>query len=305
MAWLDSLLGEQASMGVKLALAILALGIVILLIIWLTRKLLSGRGNSQAKRRPPRLSISDAATVDDKRRLVLVRRDDVEHLIMIGGPTDIVVEQNIHRPHPAHGQQRIEPSVSTDPGASQAVARAAEPRKGEPAARAAPVSGGATGNERPVRSLFEEPAGKGAAVASSAVPGAAVLAAEQAVAGREGSQETVEAEWESASGTAMDFEDTVATAPEIPAELPPEIQAPGPSLAEAARERISGLSAQRRETAPEPEMASLAEELGDALGMESAPVMDNAPTLDTVHAQSTTEDEMQRLLDELSVEQRR
>jgi hypothetical protein len=36
--------------------------------------------------------------VDDRRRLVLIRRGDVEHLLMIGGPTDVVVETNIVRP---------------------------------------------------------------------------------------------------------------------------------------------------------------------------------------------------------------
>ena len=34
------------------------------------------------------------------RRLVLVRRDNVEHLLLIGGPTDVVVEPNIDRPRP-------------------------------------------------------------------------------------------------------------------------------------------------------------------------------------------------------------
>ncbi|WP_374833296.1 hypothetical protein [Paenochrobactrum pullorum] len=42
-----------------------------------------------------RLAVVDAANVDNQRKLVLVRRDDVEHLILIGGPTDVVVEQNI------------------------------------------------------------------------------------------------------------------------------------------------------------------------------------------------------------------
>jgi flagellar protein FliO/FliZ len=45
--------------------------------------------------RQPRLGVIDAASVDGRRRLVLVRRDDVEHLLLIGGPTDIVVEPNI------------------------------------------------------------------------------------------------------------------------------------------------------------------------------------------------------------------
>jgi hypothetical protein len=48
----------------------------------------------------PRLAVIDAAAVDGRRRLVLVRRDNVEHLLMIGGPTDIVVEPNIVRATP-------------------------------------------------------------------------------------------------------------------------------------------------------------------------------------------------------------
>src|SRR5664279_5714347 len=47
--------------------------------------------------RQPRLAVIDAATVDGRRRLVLIRRDNVEHLLMIGGPTDVVVEPNIVR----------------------------------------------------------------------------------------------------------------------------------------------------------------------------------------------------------------
>ena len=47
--------------------------------------------------RQPRLSVIDAASVDGRRRLVLVRRDNVEHLLLIGGPTDLVVEPNIDR----------------------------------------------------------------------------------------------------------------------------------------------------------------------------------------------------------------
>jgi hypothetical protein len=47
------------------------------------------------RNRNPRLQVLDAAAVDTRRRLVLVRRDDVEHLIMIGGPTDIVIESRI------------------------------------------------------------------------------------------------------------------------------------------------------------------------------------------------------------------
>ena len=42
-----------------------------------------------------RLDVVDQANVDGRRRLVLVRRDDTEHLIMTGGPVDVVIETNI------------------------------------------------------------------------------------------------------------------------------------------------------------------------------------------------------------------
>jgi hypothetical protein len=50
--------------------------------------------------RQPRLAVIDAAAVDARRRLILIKRDNVEHLLMIGGPTDIVVESNIGRAGP-------------------------------------------------------------------------------------------------------------------------------------------------------------------------------------------------------------
>lgn len=43
----------------------------------------------------PRLGVVEFANVDGKRKLILIRRDDVEHLIMTGGPVDVVVETGI------------------------------------------------------------------------------------------------------------------------------------------------------------------------------------------------------------------
>lgn len=68
------------------------------LVTWLIRRFAGNRlGASTSRGRMPRLAVIDAAAVDGRRRLVLVRRDNVEHLLMIGGPTDIVVEPNIVR----------------------------------------------------------------------------------------------------------------------------------------------------------------------------------------------------------------
>jgi flagellar protein FliO/FliZ len=75
--------------------AVLAL---IGLAAWLVRRFAGNRLGANTQRgRMPRLAVIDAAAVDGRRRLVLVRRDNVEHLLMIGGPTDIVVEPNIVR----------------------------------------------------------------------------------------------------------------------------------------------------------------------------------------------------------------
>ncbi len=46
-------------------------------------------------RKGPRLGITEYYDVDKNRRIILVRRDDVEHLVMIGGGQDLVIEQNI------------------------------------------------------------------------------------------------------------------------------------------------------------------------------------------------------------------
>jgi flagellar biogenesis protein FliO len=72
---------------------------------WLVRRFAGNRlGANPNRGRMPRLAVIDAAAVDGRRRLVLVRRDNVEHLLMIGGPTDIVVEPNIVRATPARDQ---------------------------------------------------------------------------------------------------------------------------------------------------------------------------------------------------------
>ena len=42
-----------------------------------------------------RLDVVEHQSIDSRRRLVLVRRDNVEHLIMTGGPVDVVIETGI------------------------------------------------------------------------------------------------------------------------------------------------------------------------------------------------------------------
>ena len=83
---------------------------------WLVRRFGTERlGAASTRSRQPRLAVIDAATVDGRRRLLLIRRDNVEHLLMIGGPTDIVVEPNIVRAMPARDQIVQRPGVGAEP----------------------------------------------------------------------------------------------------------------------------------------------------------------------------------------------
>ncbi len=51
----------------------------------------------KARRRDPegRIAVVAACDVDESRQLLLVRRDDVEHLVLVGGNTDLVIESGI------------------------------------------------------------------------------------------------------------------------------------------------------------------------------------------------------------------
>ncbi|MBU2582110.1 MAG: flagellar biosynthetic protein FliO [Alphaproteobacteria bacterium] len=59
-----------------------------------------------------RLEVVDQATLDGRRRLVLIRRDNTEHLIMTGGPVDVVIETGINSSSKARGADVVEPVFS-------------------------------------------------------------------------------------------------------------------------------------------------------------------------------------------------
>ena len=149
----DALIGTD---GMSLY-SMIAIGVVIVaaiaVIVWNLRR----RGHMAFMRggtnRQPRLAILDAAAVDTRRRLVLIRRDNVEHLVMIGGPSDIVVERGINRSaaravqqesaaaQAAHGPgpaarpaQQKPPQPKAPPKPPAAEPPAAEPPAAEPIA---------------------------------------------------------------------------------------------------------------------------------------------------------------------------
>jgi len=72
-------------------------GLLLFLVIalWIFRAFMSSGGVLMLKGRNRRLGVVDQAAVDGRRRLILIRRDNVEHLVMTGGPIDIVIETGI------------------------------------------------------------------------------------------------------------------------------------------------------------------------------------------------------------------
>jgi hypothetical protein len=155
--WLDEAAGTGYSQAVLWTLLALLLLVVLLIVIKLVRSMTFGTFVAGGRNRKARLAVMDATAVDTHRRLVLIRRDDVEHLLLIGGSSDIVVERDIRiaqtrRPvQPAQqemvrdlpaGPAPIAPQpapVATQPApvAPQPVAAAPQPRRAEPA-RVAP-----------------------------------------------------------------------------------------------------------------------------------------------------------------------
>src|SRR6202789_964165 len=100
--------------AVTFFLAFVAVLALIGVAAWLVRRFAGNRLGANTNRgRMPRLAVIDAAAVDGRRRLVLVRRDNIEHLLMIGGPTDIVIEPNIVRATSGRDQLPPRPAVAS------------------------------------------------------------------------------------------------------------------------------------------------------------------------------------------------
>ena len=55
-----------------------------------------GGGNPLFGAKPEkRLDVVEQWSMDARRKLILIRRDNVEHLIMTGGPVDVIIETGI------------------------------------------------------------------------------------------------------------------------------------------------------------------------------------------------------------------
>lgn len=168
MNYLTSLLGPNAPLAATFIVAFAVVLVLIGLTAWIFR-LIRGRGlgiGSGGRGRQPRLAVLDYADVDQRRKLVLIRRDNVEHLLLLGGPTDVVVETQIVRGMPVPASALRE-TAAAEPAAP--AAQTVEPPRlsardqarqaaGEYAPRPAPVEPLPAPRPEPVRPSLREPA---------------------------------------------------------------------------------------------------------------------------------------------------
>ncbi len=103
--------GEWGGLFLQVVVTIAVVLGLIAALYWVARRYSAGALGRLGRGRVPRLAVVDAAAVDGRRQLVLVRRDNVEHLILIGGPSDVIVEQGIQRRRRQPGEQ---PGTSAD-----------------------------------------------------------------------------------------------------------------------------------------------------------------------------------------------
>lgn len=109
-------IAQGLALVISLAVVLLLFGLFIFVI-----KRIMGANVSEGRNRQPRIAIMDSTTVDTRRRLLLVRRDNVEHLLLVGGTSDLVVEQNIIRHTPIAAGHIRSSGYSAQPAGNGAI----------------------------------------------------------------------------------------------------------------------------------------------------------------------------------------
>jgi flagellar protein FliO/FliZ len=150
---LEPIFGETGAVFAQYVITLVVVLLLVGLIAWLVRHYARGSAGNGARGRLPRLAIVDALPIDSRRRLVLVRRDNIEHLILIGGTSDVVVEPGIvrtrvqQRPAQPQPQTRAPGAAPTTPSAT---APAAPPASAAPRQQATLRRAEASGIDEPI-----------------------------------------------------------------------------------------------------------------------------------------------------------
>ena len=122
MKIIEQWLGVDFSQPVELIIAFILVMVLIVVVMLIVRGLFmrGGDGFRGKQQRRQRLFVGEWVRVDEKRRLQLVRCDDVEHLLLIGGNSDIVVQadvngQKVTLAPAATSEPAVQPDVYTPP----------------------------------------------------------------------------------------------------------------------------------------------------------------------------------------------
>lgn len=107
-----------------LALMVVAVAIAVCgIIAFFLKKKFNFAALGQKLNAGARLSIVETVHVDQKRKLILIQKDGTEHLILIGGPTDLVIEATPHHVPSAVAPVATNATVplEADPSAEQSL----------------------------------------------------------------------------------------------------------------------------------------------------------------------------------------
>jgi len=103
---LEPVFGESGAVVAQFFVILVFVLILVGVCYWLFRRYYGTAQPAGGRNRVPRLGVIDSLSIDHRHRLVLIRRDNVEHLLLIGKTTDLVVEPSIVRSHPASARPR-------------------------------------------------------------------------------------------------------------------------------------------------------------------------------------------------------
>ncbi len=120
----ESVLGETGGTIAQFILALIVVLLLIMLVAWLVRRFGVGRlGGAYAAQ--AELEVITSLAIDQKRKLVLVRQGKLEHLLLIGGGSDEVIERSMVGGIPIAARMQANKSVhnSADDTAPAAPAR--------------------------------------------------------------------------------------------------------------------------------------------------------------------------------------
>lgn len=119
MQFLTSLLSGSDNTILSSALALGVVLVLIVLGLWVLKFFMKTGVAMRPQGR--RVQIVEQVQVDAKRQLLVIRRDNVEHLVMTGGPQDLVIESGIAAAEKSPLPLRRQPAEEAKPAMTAAT----------------------------------------------------------------------------------------------------------------------------------------------------------------------------------------